>query len=104
MVPLISPTSCLIKLSCSAIFSKFLKDYLSGNPLKTLLKSREMMFIGSAWSAKSVACQGAPPIDSRVSVPSAWGTDALGGRKSLPPPPAPILDPGHEPRMRPVWE
>lgn len=60
----LSPTSCLVKLSSSTVFSKFLKDYLSGNLVKTFLKSREMMFIGSAWAAKFTICPRTPHIDS----------------------------------------
>lgn len=103
MVPLISPTSCLIKLSYSAIFPKFLKDCLSGDPFKLggdLLKAKEMMFIGSAWSATSAGCQGTQLIASWVSVPSTRGTDAL-GTSFLP---TPILGSGLEPSMWPAWE
>ena len=94
------PNILLMKLSYSATFSKFLKDYLSmGTHYKTLLKSREMMFIGSAWSAKPAGLSNA--TDCLPSVPSIPGADALGERKS---PSFPTLDSVLEPRMWPVWE
>lgn len=89
MTPLIFPTSCLIKLSHRAIFSKFLKDYLSGNPFKTLLKSKEMMFIGSAWTAKPPGLSGEALLWLRC--PQHTGHWGCGRRKSLLPSPSWIL-------------
>lgn len=95
MIPPISPTSCLIKLSHWAIFSKFLKDCLSGNPFKMLLKSKETMFIGSAWTAKPADLSG--EASYRLPCFQHMGTDAVGGRKSpLPSPPWLLfLNPGY---------
>lgn len=100
---IMSPTSCLLKLSHTAMFPMSLKDRLSGDPFRIggdLLKPREMMFIGSAWSATSVVCQGTQPIASRVSVPSTRGT-VLWEHPSSPPP---IPDSGLESNMWPAWE
>lgn len=95
MILLISPTSCLIKLSPWAIFSKFLKDCLSGNPFKMLLKSKETVFIGSAWTAKPADLSG--EASYRLPCFQHTGTDAVGRRKSpLPSPPWLLfLNPGY---------
>lgn len=60
-------------------------------PIQNLLKPREMMFIGSVWSAKLAVYQGMPHTDPRVSQHTGhWER----GRVSFP-----TLDSGLKPRM-----